>query len=62
MKFRPTGRNLYTLFTGETISSLLAFLVTLWLARRLTEEGFGLWAFAQSAIPVSYTHLRAHET
>ena len=49
MKKRITTNLLY-LFSGEFASSVLAFVVTIWLARRLTDEGFGRWAFVQSVV------------
>jgi len=40
--------NLVSLFSGEAVSSILAFVITILLARRLTDEGFGRLAFVQS--------------
>ncbi len=44
------AKNLFHLLTGEAFSSFLAFVTTIWLARRLTDEGFGHWAFVQSLL------------
>jgi O-antigen/teichoic acid export membrane protein len=40
--------NLFSLFSGEAVSSALAFVITILLARRLSDEGFGRLAFVQS--------------
>jgi O-antigen/teichoic acid export membrane protein len=42
--------NLVYLLLGEGASVALAFVTTIWLARHLTDEGFGRLAFAQSII------------
>jgi polysaccharide transporter, PST family len=42
--------NFSNLFVGESLSNILAFLTTIYLARKLTDQGFGLWAFMQSII------------
>lgn len=47
---RRIAANLSYLFIGEGISVVLAFVTTIWLARRLTDEGFGRLAFVQSII------------
>ncbi|NLP10325.1 flippase [bacterium] len=47
---RRIAANLSYLFIGEGISVVLAFVTTIWLARRLTDEGFGRLAFMQSII------------
>ncbi len=44
---RLTG-NLFALLSGEAASSALAFVITILLARRLTDEGFGRLAFVQA--------------
>ncbi len=45
---KRVAKNLFSLFTGEAISSGLAFLITILLARRLGDEGFGRLAFVQA--------------
>ena len=45
---RRVAGNLVSLFSGEAVSSILAFVITILLARRLTDEGFGRLAFVQS--------------
>lgn len=45
---RRVAGNLLSLFSGEAISSALAFAITILLARRLQDEGFGLLAVVQS--------------
>ncbi|HPN34620.1 MAG TPA: oligosaccharide flippase family protein [bacterium] len=47
---RRIAANLSYLFIGEGISVVLAFMTTIWLARRLTDEGFGRLAYVQSII------------
>jgi O-antigen/teichoic acid export membrane protein len=47
---RRIAGNLFYLFSGEVISSALAFVITVWLARKLSDEGFGYWAFVQSVV------------
>ncbi len=47
---RRIAGNLFYLFSGEFFSSGLAFLSAVYLARVLTDEGFGYWAFVQSII------------
>jgi len=47
---RRIATNLSYLFLGEGISVLLAFVTTIWLARQLTDEGFGRLAYVQSII------------
>jgi len=47
---RRIAANLSYLFIGEGVSVVLAFVTTIWLARRLTDEGFGRLAFMQSII------------
>ena len=49
LKNRITG-NLAYLFVGEIFSNVLAFVTTIFLARKLTDEGFGLWAFVQAIL------------
>ena len=41
-------KNLVSLFIGEAVSSFLAFLITIFLARKLQDAGFGMLAFIQS--------------
>ena len=47
---RKIAGNLFWLFLGQAGSSLLAFISTIWLARKLTDEGFGLLAFVQAIV------------
>ncbi|MBN1999811.1 flippase [candidate division KSB1 bacterium] len=47
---RRIAGNLFYLFAGEFFSSGLAFLSAVYLARILTDEGFGYWAFVQSIV------------
>ncbi len=47
---RRIAANLVYLFLGEGASVALAFVTTIWLARHLTDEGFGRLAFAQTII------------
>lgn len=42
--------NLFSLYSGEAVSSALAFVITIFLARRLSDEGFGRLALVQSVI------------
>lgn len=53
---KRVAKNLFALFTGEAVSSGLAFLITILLARRLGDEGFGRLAFVQ-AMMVYFTLL-----
>jgi len=53
---RRVAKNLFALFIGEAVSSGLAFLITILLARRLGDEGFGRLAFVQ-AMMVYFTLL-----
>jgi len=45
---RRIAGNLVSLFSGEAVSSALAFVITILLARRLSDEGFGRLAFVQA--------------
>ena len=45
---RRVAGNLSSLLSGEVVSSALAFVITILLARRLSDEGFGRLAFVQS--------------
>lgn len=47
---RKIARNLLSLYSGEAVSSALAFVITILLARRLSDEGFGRLALVQSVI------------
>jgi O-antigen/teichoic acid export membrane protein len=47
---RRVAGNLFSLFSGEAISSALAFVITILLARRLSDEGFGRLALVQSVM------------
>lgn len=44
------AHNLLHLFSGEALSSGIAFITTVWLARKLSQEGFGYWSFVQSIV------------
>lgn len=52
-------KNLFHLVSGEVVSSALAFVITVWLARKLGTEGYGYWALAQAVLvyPVLLTDL-----
>lgn len=47
---RRVAGNLFSLFSGEVVSSALAFVITIVLARRLSDEGFGRLAFVQATM------------
>lgn len=49
-KTRRLAANMVYLFLGEAVSGVLGFATAILLARRLTDEGFGQLAFAQSII------------
>jgi O-antigen/teichoic acid export membrane protein len=44
------GSNLFYLLVGGTVATVFEFIIAIWLARRLTDEGFGLWSFVESVV------------
>ena len=47
------GKNFFWLFIGDVASKGLLFITTIWIARKLTDEGFGKLAFAQAILSYS---------